>query len=281
MSEIAPGTLFVCATPIGNLGDVSSRLAQTLGSVDVIYAEDTRRTGKLLEHLAISTKLRSLFAGNEVARTADLVADIASGLAVALVSDAGTPAISDPGALAVAEVRKVGGVVTVIPGPSAATMAIAASGFGGERFAFEGFLPRKGRDRKARLEAIATEERNVVLFASPHRIVADLEALAEASGPGREIVVCRELTKLHEEIWSGTLGEAVTEWSLRDPKGEFTVVLAGAEEQVPDYSQGLGRAKALVDSGATLSDAARQVAVETGLPRRQIYQELLKRQELS
>jgi 16S rRNA (cytidine1402-2'-O)-methyltransferase len=275
MTDPEPGTLYICATPIGNLGDASPRLVKTLGSVDVVYAEDTRRTSTLLEHFGISTKIRSLFAGNEAARTEELVEDIENGLDVALVSDAGTPSVSDPGALAASRVRQAGGMVTAIPGPSAATMAVALSGFGGDRFVFEGFLPKKGRDRERRLVAVAAEERQVVLFVSPHRFRDDLESLAGVAGDDRLVAICRELTKLHEEVWVGTIGDAITQWSDREPRGEFTVVVAPGAPEVPDVNEAVARARRLVEEGISISDAAREIGAETGVPRRTIYQELL------
>ncbi|MBW3667323.1 MAG: 16S rRNA (cytidine(1402)-2'-O)-methyltransferase, partial [Actinobacteria bacterium] len=164
---MAEGVLSVCATPIGNLGDVSDRLRETLAEADVVYAEDTRRAGKLLRHLAVEAPLHSLFEGNEMERSQRLVADVASGLRVALISDAGTPVISDPGAAAVRMSLDRGLTVTVIPGPSAVTAAMALSGFVGDRFSFEGFLPRKGKEREQVLRAIGAADRPVVLFVSP------------------------------------------------------------------------------------------------------------------
>jgi 16S rRNA (cytidine1402-2'-O)-methyltransferase len=281
MTDPESGTLYVCGTPIGNLGDASPRLLKTLGSVDVVYAEDTRRTGKLLDHFGISTKIRSLFAGNEVVRTKELVADIQNGLSVALVSDAGMPAISDPGALAVASVRGLGAEVTVIPGPSAAVMAVSLSGLGGDRFVFEGFLPKKGKDRESRLKLIANDERQVVLFVSPHRLIDDLKTLAATMGSERTIAVCRELTKLHEEAWVGTIAGSIEEWSSREPKGEFTIVIAPAPISEADPADAVSIARGLVQSGVSVSDAAREIAKETGIPRRRIYEDLLKDQGLS
>lgn len=276
-----PGTLFVCATPIGNLGDASPRLLETLRTVKVVYAEDTRRTAKLLNHFNISTRTRSLFSGNEAARSQELSAEVAQGNDVALVSDAGMPGISDPGAQAVRNVRAAGGSVTVIPGPSAVSMSVALAGFDGDRFVFEGFLPRKGKERKNALAVIASETRQVVIFASPHRLLADLESLCNAAGEDRPLAVNRELTKLHEESWVGSLGEAVAIWSDREPRGEFTLVLGPAETEPPDLQSAVDRARFMVESGQSVSDAARSAARETGLSRREIYEELLSPQALS
>lgn len=275
------GRLFVCATPIGNLGDISSRLVETLGSVDVIYAEDTRRVAKLLSHLGLSVKTKALFAGNEAERTADLVRHLESGADVALVSDAGMPVVSDPGAIAVDLARSAGAQVTVIPGPSAVTMALALSGFSGDRFAFDGFLPRKGKERVKRLAEIAAEVRPVVLFASPHRLLDDLRDLSNAVGADRQVSINRELTKLHEEIWVGAIGEAEDTWVDKIMKGEFTLVLGPRVEIGPNLGNAIEDARRLLATGHSVSEAARLVSDESGASRRQIYQALLGDQALS
>lgn len=274
------GRLLVCATPIGNLGDISERTRNVLSSADVIYAEDTRRTAKLLRHLVINVGLVSLFSGNEKARTEQLVGSVRSGQTVVLVSDAGMPTISDPGAAAIRAVREAGYPVSVVPGPSAVTTAVALSGFGGDRFVFEGFLPRKGRDRTERLETIGQESRAVVLFASPNRLVDDLTDLSEACGFSREVAVTRELTKLHEESWVGSLGESVERWS-GEVKGEVTLVLAPVDPEPPSIEEAIQRARTLVASGTSVRQAARQVSGETGVSRREVYEALLADQESS
>lgn len=261
----------VCATPIGNLGDISERLAATLGAADVVYAEDTRRTGILLSHIGVSPEIRSFFIGNEGVRSSEIADRIAAGQTVALVTDAGMPALADPGVLAVRAARRVGGVVSVVPGPSSVTSALAVSGFGGDRFAFEGFLPRKGGDRTARLRAIANEDRPVVWFSSPRRVLADLADLAAVAGGSREICVARELTKQFEEVWWGTLDAAIGKWNETDPRGEFTLVLAPGEAPTPSLDDAAAAARQLMEDGLSRSDAARTVARETGLPRRSIY----------
>jgi 16S rRNA (cytidine1402-2'-O)-methyltransferase len=275
------GRLFVCATPIGNLGDVSVRLAEVLENVDVIYAEDTRRVAKLLSHLGLKVKTRALFAGNESERTAELVRDLEQGVDVALVSDAGMPVVSDPGALAVDRARSLGATVTVIPGPSAVTMALALSGFPGDRFAFEGFLPRKGQDRVKRLADIAADPRAVVLFASPHRLLDDLRDLSGVVGPERPITINRELTKIHEEVWAGPIGDSVATWEEKTTKGEFTLVLGPLSDVAPDVDTAIDAAKRLVGAGLSVSEAARLASGETGASRRQIYEALLADQALS
>jgi len=275
---VTTGRLLVCATPIGNLGDISERTRNVLASADVIYAEDTRRTAKLLRHLVINVDLVSLFAGNEKARTEQLVEAVRSGQTVVLVSDAGMPVISDPGAGAIRAVREAGYPVSVVPGPSAVTTAVALSGFGGDRFVFEGFLPRKGRERAERLESIGRESRAVVMFASPNRLADDLVDLSEACGPSREVAVTRELTKLHEESWVGSLGESVDRWS-GEVKGEVTLVLGPVDSVPPSIEEAIQSARALVAGGTSVRQAARQVATEAGVSRRDVYEALLADQE--
>lgn len=274
------GRLLVSATPIGNLGDVSERLRNVLSSADVVFAEDTRRTAKLLSHLGVDVDVVSLFAGNEQARTRQLVDSVASGDTVVLVSDAGMPTVSDPGATAIRAVREAGFPVTVVPGPSAVTTALALSGFGGDRFVFEGFLPRKGRERAERLQSIGGEDRAVVLFASPKRLADDLSDLAEVCGGWREVAVTRELTKVHEESWVGPLEEAVERWEDA-VKGEVTLVLGPMEPIPPSEAEALEMARGLVAEGGSVSDAARTASEETGVSRRTIYEELLADQESS
>lgn len=268
------GRLVLCATPIGNLGDASPRLASVLGEADLIYAEDTRRTAALLASLGVQTRVESYFVGNEASRSDQLASHLAAGKTVALVTDAGTPGVSDPGVSAVRAARRVGAAVSVVPGPSAVTAALAVSGFGADRFVFEGFLPRKKRDRRAAVERLRHEGRTIVLFVSPHRFLADLADLREALGPDREICVARELTKLHEEVWWGTLAEALEEWSEHPPRGEITVVVEGAPPAPPDRAAAWERARALVSQGMSPSEAARIAASETGASRREIYRRL-------
>lgn len=268
------GRLVVCATPIGNLGDVSNRLRSSLEGADLVYAEDTRRAAKLLSHLGVSVPVISLFVGNEIGRTQDIVDAVGSGSQVALVSDAGMPTVSDPGAHAVRAVRDAGFRVEVIPGPSAVTTAVALSGFAGDRFVFEGFLPRKGKERATRLEAMASETRPVVLFASPNRLVDDLADLLAVCGPDREVAVTRELTKLHEESWVGTLAESLPRWS-EETRGEVTLVLGPTDEPEPSIDEAIARARELVESGESVSAAARHVSSETGVSRREVYEALI------
>lgn len=265
------GRLVVCATPIGNLGDISERLAQTLRTADVVYVEDTRRTGLLLSHIGASPEVRSFFVGNEGVRSGEIEDRIRLGETVALVTDAGTPAVADPGVLAVRAARRAGGIVSVVPGPSAVTSALAVSGFGGDRFAFEGFLPRKSGERVRSLASMARENRPVVWFSSPRRVLVDLEDLLGHAGEEREVCVARELTKHFEEIWWGSLRQAIVKWTAREPRGEFTLVLAPGAEETVTLERAVEMAREITKQGASRSEAARTVARDTGLARRSIY----------
>lgn len=272
-----PGTLILCGTPIGNLGDLSTRMMETLEKADVIFAEDTRRTAKLLNHIGASVPMRSFHAHNERSRMEELVGLLAEGRTVVLVSDAGMPVISDPGKSAVDTAVAAGATITAVPGPSAVVTALALSGFDGDRFVFEGFLPRKGGARREAIQRIDSEQRTVVLFATPTRVVGDLEDLSEQLSPGRRIVVARELTKLHEEVWRGSLIDAVDHWSTVDKiRGEFTLVLEGAPPVQPDIAEAETAARSLIEQGSTKSDAVREIAAATGVSRRQLYDRIVK-----
>jgi 16S rRNA (cytidine1402-2'-O)-methyltransferase len=272
---VSDGQLFVCATPIGNLGDISVRLRETLGSVDVIYAEDTRRVAKLLAHLGVTVEVRSLFKGNERSRSEELIRALAEGKSVALVSDAGVPTVSDPGALAVGLARQAGYPVSMIPGPSAVTMALALSGLPADRFVFEGFLPRRAGPRQERLRAIATDDRTTVLFASPKRLADDLLAMREAMGGERVVAVTRELTKLHEEVWVGPLSGALARWQ-GEVRGEVTIVVSPGTAAEPSLEDAVTIARDLVADGVSVSEASRRASVETGVSRRDVYQALVE-----
>lgn len=268
------GTLYLCATPIGNLGDASARLRDTLDAVDVVYAEDTRRTAKLMAALGVSAEVRSYFIGNEQSRSRELAASLEAGRNVALVTDAGTPAVADPGVSAVTAARECGASVRIIPGPSAVTSAIALSGFGGDRFVFDGFLPRKGGERSVRIRSLASETRPTVLFTTAKRLVRDLGDLAMLAGSAREVCITRELTKLYEEVWWGTLEEATEHWSGRDVKGELTLVVAGGAESAVDFATAVAIGRAEIAAGSSRSEAARNAAMRSGHPRRDIYESL-------
>jgi 16S rRNA (cytidine1402-2'-O)-methyltransferase len=221
-----PGTLYVVATPIGNLEDISLRALRVLKEVDVIACEDTRRTRGLLSHFDVHTPTVSYFEGNKVTRGRELVRRLADGQSVALVTDAGTPGVSDPGFLLVREARAAGITVVPVPGPAAVVTALSAAGIPSDRFLFEGFLPIKGGRRRTRLLALREAETTVVLYESPHRILTTLEAIAEVFGE-REIVVARELTKQFEEIVSGTPAAHLARLRASTVRGEFTLVIPG------------------------------------------------------
>lgn len=274
MSASAPGTLVLVSTPIGNLGDLSDRARQALAGADVVCCEDTRRTRALLTHAGITgVRLQSLHAHNEAARAELVLALLADGATVVVVSDAGTPAVSDPGARIVAAALSVGATVSAVPGPSAVLAALVVSGFATDRFCFEGFLPRRGGPRQKRLAAVASEERTVVLFEAPGRVAATLAELVVACGGERLVAVARELTKVHEEVWRGTLAAAAAVFSSRPPRGEVVVVIAGAPEpQAPSHEAVERAVQARLDSGATLRDAAAAVAAELGVARRRAYE---------
>lgn len=262
--------IILAATPIGNLGDASGRLIAALGSVEVIAAEDTRTTIRLLSALGIENRPRliPLHDHNEDERAAEVV-ELARNTDVLVLSDAGMPAISDPGFPLVVAAAAAGVTVTVLPGPSAVLAALAVSGLPTDRFAFEGFLPRKGR--VAHFTALAREPRTMVFFESPNRLAASLADLAKALGPDRRVTVCRELTKLHEEIRRGSAAE-LAEYFRDGTRGEVVVVVAGADPASASLEDGIARVVALVASGARLKEAAAEVSEATGLSRRDLYE---------
>ena len=267
------GKLVVVATPIGNLGDLSSRAAAALGAADVVACEDTRHSRKLFSALGIRTPtLIAVHKDNEVARAREILELLADGKTVALVTDAGTPAVSDPGRHVVEAAAAAGVEVESIPGPSAVTTALAASGFPGDRFVFEGFIPRAGKDRRARVSAIAAETRTVVLYESPNRVAATLQDLADACGFDRAVVVGRELTKVHEEYFRGTLAAAALRFA-DGARGEFVIVVAGgpAEPQVVSDDVIAAALQDALSAGATTRGAADDVAALLDLPRNRVY----------
>jgi 16S rRNA (cytidine1402-2'-O)-methyltransferase len=275
---VTSGVLSVVATPIGNLSDLSPRAATTLAEAQLILCEDTRRTRKLLAHLGISTagggpRLTSSHAHNERARIDEVVEAVAAGSRVALVSDAGTPAVSDPGRAVVEAVLDAGLRVEVVPGPSAVLAALVATGLASDRFCFEGFLPRRGRERQDRLAEIAAERRTVVLFEAPGRVAATLADLERACGPAREAGVARELTKLHEEVERGSLGDLVARWDS-DRKGEHVIVVSGAVEARSEPDDDTVRAAVAQRraAGESRRDAAGSVAAELGVSKKRAYE---------
>jgi 16S rRNA (cytidine1402-2'-O)-methyltransferase len=269
-----PGSLTIAATPIGNPGDASRRLTEALGSAALIAAEDTRRLRRLAADLDIqlSATVVSLFEGNEARRTPELVQSLLDGHDVLLVSDAGMPTVSDPGYRLVRECAAAGVVVRTLPGPSAVLAALAVSGLPTDQFCFEGFLPRKAGERARRLRELASDPRTTVFFESPRRAAATLAAMADGFGRDREAVVCRELTKTHEEVRRGALAE-LAEWADGGLLGEVTVVVAGATAATPDVDDGTLRTmvERQVAAGTSRRDAVEYVAGETGISRRRVY----------
>jgi 16S rRNA (cytidine1402-2'-O)-methyltransferase len=267
--------LVLVATPIGNLGDLSPRAVQALADADVIACEDTRRTGRLLQHAGVTDRppLMVVNEHTEVARVDEVLARLARGERVAVVTDAGMPGISDPGERLVRAAAEAGHVVEVVPGPSAAIAALVASGLPTGRFVFEGFLPRKGSGRAARLRELAGERRTVVLYEAPHRLAATLADLASAFGPGRRLAVGRELTKLHEEVWRGTVAEAVSWAEATTPKGELVLVVDGAEDAPPAGDEAVVAAlRERLAAGASTRDAVAEVSALLGVPKRHAYE---------
>ncbi len=268
-----PGILYLVATPIGNLGDLSGRAAQTLEAVDFIAAEDTRVTVKLLNHLGLKKPMVTYHRHNAQAAGSAILARLLAGESCALVTDAGTPAVSDPGEDLVVLCAGAGVEVTAIPGACAMTAALSVSALPTARFVFEGFLPTNKKNRRARLAALAGEERTAVLYEAPHKLLGTLEDLAQALGGGRRLSVCRELTKLHEEILRTTLDGAVEHFRAQEPRGEFVLVLEGAAvlKAAPDGDAALKRVEFLREHGASLKQAAAQAAGEFGLKKRALY----------
>lgn len=276
------GILYIVATPLGNLEDITLRALRILGEVSLIATEDTRTTGRLLKHFNISRPVISYYEHNKVTRLERVLAALAQG-DVALVSEAGTPLVSDPGYELVRAALAQGFEVVPIPGPSALTAALVASGLPPDRLLFLGFLPRKAGDRRRLLVAVASQQATLVFFEAPHRLGATLADMVDILGPERSIAVCRELTKLHEEIWRGVLVGAQQEWLLREPRGEFTLVVAGAAP-APAWDQAQVEA-ALTEAMATgvePREAVRGVTDQSGWPKREVYalaQKLRKAQE--
>jgi 16S rRNA (cytidine1402-2'-O)-methyltransferase len=289
MGDSHNGKLIVCATPIGNLGDASPRLAKALAEADLVACEDTRQTRKLLAHLGVRARLLSYHDANESARARRLADEIAAGARVALVSDAGMPAVSDPGHDLIGACLERGLDVEVVPGPSAVLAALVVSGLPADRFCFEGFPPRKPSARARALADLAGEPRTMVFFEAPHRVLATLDAMAAAFGPQRRCAVARELTKLHEQVLRGTLAEVRERLAEQGERGEFTLVVAGA----PAAGGGARAAPAaaevdvvaevasLVEAGSSTRDAVDQVARGTGQPRRAVYQAVLEAREFA
>lgn len=268
------GMLFLVPTPIGNLGDISTRCRETLEQADFIAAEDTRVSLKLLNHLGIKKSLVSYFEHNKTAKGDVIVQRILAGETCALVSDAGSPAISDPGEELVKQCAEAGITVCAIPGPCAVITALSISGQSTGRFCFEGFLSTAKKSRKEHLESLIGESRTMVFYEAPHKLVNTLEDMAAVFGADRPISLCRELTKLHEEVVRTTLGEAIEKYTETPPKGEFVLVVAGApaiEKEKATPADAAARVAQLMEEGLSRKDAIRQTAKELDLPKNVVY----------
>ena len=272
------GMLYLVPTPIGNLGDISIRCRQTLEQADFIAAEDTRVTLKLLNHLGIKKSLVSYFEHNKAQKGEQIVQRILTGETCALVSDAGSPAISDPGEELVKQCAQAGITVCAIPGPCAVITALSISGQSTGRFCFEGFLSTAKKSRREHLESLKNERRTMIFYEAPHKLCATLESMAEVFGGDRPISLCRELTKLHEEVIRTTLQGAIQLYSEQAPKGEFVLVVAGAPEQVEETAttaDAKTRVEQLMAAGMSRKDAVKQTAQELNLPKNAVYEAAL------
>ena len=271
---IAKGRLTLVGTPIGNLQDLSPRAARTLTDLSVIACEDTRRTSKLLAHIGVSGK--KLIVANEHTEAdvaTEVIEHLGNGTGVALVSDAGMPSISDPGQRLVNAVLEAGFAVDVVPGPTAVSAALVVSGFASDRFVFEGFLPRKGEERRQRLDHLASETRTAIIYESPNRLVDTLGQMADVLGGDRRVFVGREMTKLYQQLWRGTLASGPQFWSSQGVKGEIVIVLEGASSSsAPSTDAELNEAlRAELEAGLSKRDAVAAVVGLTGEPKRRVY----------
>ena len=266
--------LYLVPTPIGNLGDISLRCRETLENADFIAAEDTRVTLKLLNHLGIKKNLVSYYEHNKATQGSRIVERILAGETCALVSDAGSPAISDPGEDLVKQCAAAGIPVCAIPGPCAAITALSISAQATGRFCFEGFLSTAKKSRREHLDSLKKEQRTMIFYEAPHKLLATLTDMAEVFGEDRPISLCRELTKLHEEVVRTTLGQAVTRYTQSPPKGEFVLVVAGApaeKQALPSETDAAARVSQLIAQGVSRKDAVKQTAKELGLPKNVVY----------
>ena len=273
------GTLYLGPTPIGNLSDISDRCRETLANADFIAAEDTRVSLRLLNHLDIKKPLVSYYEHNKQTSGPRIVERLLGGESCAIVTDAGSPAISDPGEDLVRLCAEAGVTVTAIPGPCAAVTALSISGLPTGRFTFEGFLSTNKKSRFAHLDSLRTEQRTMIFYEAPHKLTATLTDLAQVFGETRRISLCRELTKLHEEVLRMTLGEAVQYYRTTEPRGEYVLVVEGAQETpqaAATQDDAVARAQALIAQGYSKKDAVRQAAAETGFPRNALYDAILK-----
>ena len=268
------GILYLVPTPIGNLNDISPRCARTLAEADFIAAEDTRVSLKLLNHLEIKKSLVSYHEHNKAESGGKILARLLAGETCALVTDAGSPAISDPGEDLVKQCAAAGIPVCAIPGPCAAITALSISAQSTGRFCFEGFLSTARKSRREHLDSLKKEQRTMIFYEAPHKLLNTLQDMAEVFGADRPISLCRELTKLHEEVVRTTLGEAVEKYTETPPKGEFVLIVAGAPEEIreaPSEADAAARVKALLEQGLSRKDAVKQTAAELGLPKNTVY----------
>ena len=269
-----PGMLYLVPTPIGNLGDISARCRETLAQADFIAAEDTRVTLKLLNYLGIKKSLVSYFEHNKTQKGNVILERILAGETCALVSDAGSPAISDPGEDLVKQCAEAGVTVCAIPGPCAIITALSISGQSTGRFCFEGFLSTAKKSRREHLESLLQEQRTMVFYEAPHKLLNTLQSLSEVFGGDRSISLCRELTKLHEEVFRTTLAQAIVHYTQQPPKGEFVLVVAGCTpEEKPEATaqDAAARVKELMESGISRKDAVKQAAKELGMAKNAVY----------
>ena len=269
-----PGMLYLVPTPIGNLGDISIRCRETLEKADFIAAEDTRVSLKLLNHLGIKKSLVSYYEHNKAQKGNVILDRILAGETCALVSDAGSPAISDPGEDLVKQCAEAGVTVCAIPGPCAVITALSISGQSTGRFCFEGFLSTAKKSRREHLESLKSEQRTMVFYEAPHKLMSTLESMAEVFGPDRSISLCRELTKLHEEVIRTTLGDAIALYTQQPPKGEFVLVVAGCtpeEKPTATAEDAATMVARLTTEGMSRKDAVKQTAKELDLPKNIVY----------
>jgi 16S rRNA (cytidine1402-2'-O)-methyltransferase len=266
------GTLVLVATPIGNLGDLSPRAIATLQSSSLILCEDTRHSGKLLSHAGISgVRLAVCNEHTEIERSRDVLSLLNAGETVTMITDAGTPGISDPGSRLVRVVLDGGHAVSAVPGPAAFVMALVVSGFDTARFVFEGFVPRSGRERAIRMTSIAAEPRTTVMYEAPHRVERTIKDLADACGGQRRVAVARELTKLYEDVWRGTLDGAVVHLDTTAPRGEYVIVLEGAPPRGEVSDEEIRSALHVALEGHTRKDAVEAVVGQLEVPKRRVY----------
>lgn len=276
------GMLYLVPTPIGNLGDISKRARETLESADFIAAEDTRVTLKLLNHLELKKPLVSYYEHNKSFKGEKILDRILAGETCALVSDAGSPAISDPGEDLVKQCAAAGIPVCAIPGPCAAITALSISGQATGRFCFEGFLSTAKKSRREHLEILKSEQRTMIFYEAPHKLLTTLADMAEVFGGDRPLSLCRELTKLHEEVVRTTLSEALERYTENPPKGEFVLIVAGAkpeEKEIPSETDAAARLAELIAQGLSRKDAVKQTAKELGLSKNAVYEIALKASE--